>query len=297
VNQFCNDIETFSKEKFVESLKKEFPSVFSDTLGKYKYPVKLHLTQNAIPVNCKKRPVALSVKQQIEGELNRLEKLEIITPVDHSEWAAPIVAVKKANGRIRICADFSTGLNDALLPHDYPMPTSEEIYSNLSGNSIFAQIDFGDAYSQLEVAEECKDYLVMVTHKGLFRNNRLPQGAKPSSGIFQQGIDKVLMGITGVAAFLDDVIIASPDLPTHIKRVREVLSRLQKFGFTIKLDKCSFFEKEIDFLGFTINKDGLKPCQSKLEVIKNLPEPTNISQLRSVLGSINHYSKFVPKMK
>jgi hypothetical protein len=293
----CNVITQADKATIVSSLRTEFKEVFSNKLGKYKNQVSLQLKTNSRPVCSVKRPVAYAIKPLIDDELERLQSAGIITPIDFSEWTAPIVVVRKVNGRLRICADYSTGLNDALESHNYPLPTPEEIFSKIADSSIFSHIDLSDAYFQLEVDEESKMLLTITTHRGLFQMNRLPQGIKPATGIFQQIMDTVLAGIDGISAYLDDIVVSSTDMETHIRRLKQVLTKLQEFGFTINHEKCKFFNDQIKYLGYILDKNGLRPDPTKIEAIKNMPEPRNVSQLRSVLGSINHYSKFVPQMK
>lgn len=108
--------------------------------------MKLFLKPEAKPVFCSKRPVPFNTVPLVDAELTRLQNLGIITPVDFSEWAAPIVAVRKPNGRVRICADYPTGLNDSLEANHYPLPTPEEIFAQLNGSTVFSIIDLSDAY-------------------------------------------------------------------------------------------------------------------------------------------------------
>ncbi|XP_053661989.1 uncharacterized protein LOC128711146 [Anopheles marshallii] len=144
IKEFCYDPEmkvTFagwyaSKVNLAQissgSLREKFPRLFSNELGCCtKANVQLKLKKGATPVFRPKRPVAYAVLQQVESELERLEEEGIITKVDFSEWAAPIVVVRKANGTIRICGDYSTGLNNMLMPHQYPLPLPEEIFAIL----------------------------------------------------------------------------------------------------------------------------------------------------------------------
>ncbi|XP_040166524.1 uncharacterized protein K02A2.6-like [Anopheles arabiensis] len=96
--------------------------------------VTLQLKEKCRPVFCPKRPVAYAMLDAVDKELDRLEKLGVITPVDFSDWAAPIVVVRKANGQIRICGDYSTGLNGALHPQEYPLPLPADIFARLGRN-------------------------------------------------------------------------------------------------------------------------------------------------------------------
>lgn len=119
-----------------------FKDLFSEKLGHCKQSkVKLVLKEGAVPVFRPKRPVAYAMLGAVDRELDRLEKEGIISRVDFSAWAAPIVVVRKANGTIRICGDYSTGLNDALQPHHYPIPLPDDIFASLGKSTICSQID------------------------------------------------------------------------------------------------------------------------------------------------------------
>ena len=114
----------------------------------------------------------------VEKELDRLQEAGVIEPTNYSSWAVPIVVVRKANGKVCICADYSTGLNNELDTHQYPLPIPEDLFAKLNGEICFEKIDFSDAFLQLEVDEDSNELITINTHKGLFRYNRLPFGVK-----------------------------------------------------------------------------------------------------------------------
>ncbi|XP_037810025.1 uncharacterized protein K02A2.6-like [Lucilia sericata] len=119
----------------LHNIKSEYADIFQNSPSKCtKAQVHLQLKPNVKPIFRVKRPVAYAMLSLIEDELQRLETLGIITPVDNAEWAAPIVAVKKPNGKVRICGDYSSGLNDSLEPHMYPLHRPEDLYAKV-GNS------------------------------------------------------------------------------------------------------------------------------------------------------------------
>ncbi|XP_062560524.1 uncharacterized protein K02A2.6-like [Armigeres subalbatus] len=228
------------------SLESSFPNVFSEKLGLCsKTQVKLELKESVRPVFCPKRPVAFAMYDAVDQELDRLEKLNIITPVDYSEWAAPIVVVRKANGTIRICGDYSTGLNAALQPNQYPLPLPDDIFAKLAGCQVFSQIDLSDAFLQVEVDEQHRKLLTINTHRGLYSYNRLPPGVKIAPGAFQQLIDTMLAGLECTSGYLDDVIIGGKTEEEHDRNLRAALKRIQEFGFTIRVDKCTFRKQPV----------------------------------------------------
>ena len=185
INAFCRRLNALSMGKskqtgnFVNKLKSEFNKVFTDELGCcMKTEVRFELKDNVKPVFKSKRKVPFSSLEMIDKELRRLEENEVIKKVDYSEWASTTVYVKKKNNKIRVCVDFSTGLNECLWDHTYPLPTSEEIFSKLNGSKVFLKIDLSEAYLQVQVEEECTKYLTIHTHRGLYQLRQLPFGLK-----------------------------------------------------------------------------------------------------------------------
>lgn len=290
---------TADRNATVASIKQRYAKLFQsdDSSVCSKMQVELHLKPDAVPVFRARRDVAYAVLPQIERELQRLQDRGWITPVDFSDWAAPIVVVRKSSGEVRLCGDYSSGLNDQLESHEYPIPTPEAIFTKIGDSEIFTHIDLADAFLQVEVTPESAKLLTINTHKGLFRPNRLAPGTKPAPGAFQQIADAVLAGIDGAAAYIDDFIIGGKDFDDHLRILHQVLQRLLEFNFRVKIEKCSFFVPQLKYLGHILDKNGLRPDPDKIERIKNMPAPSNITELRSFLGAVNYYGKFVKQMR
>ncbi|XP_055524749.1 uncharacterized protein K02A2.6-like [Wyeomyia smithii] len=286
-------------EDIEQKLRTKFPEVFQSTLGRCtKAKVKLYLKPNVRPVYCPKRPVAYAALPKVDAELQRLQDKGIISPVKFSDWATPIVVVRKSdNVSVRICGDYSTGLNNALESDAHPLPHPDDIFADLAGCRYFSQLDFSDAYLQVEIEEESQKYLTINTHRGLFKYNRLPPGIKSAPGAFQRIIDSMVAGIPGVKPYLDDIMISGKTKEEHNRSLHEVLERIKTYGFHLKIEKCRFGLSQIKFLGHIIDKDGLRPDPAKTTAISQMPAPTNVSQLRSYLGAINYYGRFVKQMK
>jgi len=262
INSFCNKVDIIEKNKlnktkrFIDDLKNELPPVFSEGLGLCtKTEVKFELKENAKPVFRKKRKVAFSTLDTINEELDRLPKIGVISKVDYSDWALPTVYIKKKNRKIRVCADFSTGLNDCLKDHMYSLPSTKDIFSKLNGGRVFSKLDLSEAYLQVKISEECSKYLTINTHKGIFKLNRLPFGLKVAPSLFQQIMDTMLADMEYAIAYLDDILIKSENEVQHKEHIKAVFKRIEEYGFKLGAEKCEFFLKKIKYLGQIIDSD------------------------------------------
>ncbi|KRZ96975.1 Uncharacterized protein T08_6290 [Trichinella sp. T8] len=160
---------------------------------------------------------------------------------------------KKLNGKIPICANFSTGLNDRLMVDSYPTLRPEDLYQALRGGKTFTKLDLSEAYLQVELDEESKRIPVINTHKGLYHYNRLPFSVASALAIFQKVMDTMLAGIPNVAAYLDDIILTGATDDEHRRALKLVLGRLKEFGLRIRKEKCIFFQKKVEYLGHILS--------------------------------------------
>ena len=124
-----------------------------------------------------------------------------------SDWAAPIVPVMKPDKSTRICGDFKLTVNKVSKLDRHPIPKVEDLFSTLSGGTAFTKLDLTQAYQQLELDDDSKQYTVINTHRGLFRHNLLPFGISSAPGIFQRTVENLLKGIPNVMSYLDDILI------------------------------------------------------------------------------------------
>ncbi|KAL5509175.1 hypothetical protein EMCRGX_G004492 [Ephydatia muelleri] len=152
------------------------------------------------------------------------------------------------------------------------VPRIDDLLSSLAGARVFTKLDLAHAYLQLALDEESKKLVTVSTHKGLFRNNRLPFGVASAPAIFQRVIEGILSGIHHVYAYMDDVLVANDTEAEH----------LSTFSW-----RKSWHVR---------SRDGVRPTQEKLQAIVDAPAPKDVSQLKSFLGLVNYYSKFLPHL-
>ena len=148
----------------------------------------------------------------------------------------------------------------------------------------------------MPVDEDSKKLLVVNTPKGLFRYTRLPYGVSSAPGIFQRLMENVLQGIPNVIVYIDDILVTGADDGAHLKTLSRVLDRLERAGFRAKKSKCMFMAPSVSYLGHLIDEVGLHPLQEKVRAVKEAPSPKNVSELKSYLGLLTYYSKFLPNM-
>ena len=220
----------------------------------------------------------------------------MIEPIQFSDWAAPIVPVIKSDGSVRICGDYKVTVNQAAKVDHYPIPRIDDLFASLSGGKKFTKLDLSHAYQQVQLDEASRQYVTINTHKGLFQYNRLPFGVSSAPSIFQRIMETLLQGIPGVCVYIDDILITGRTDQEHLEHLAEMLRRLKEAGMRLKKGKCAYLLPSVEYLGHTISAEGLRTADSKVEAIVNAPAPKNVAELRSFLGLVNYYAKFLPNL-
>lgn len=281
----------------LDSVLDSYSSVFSGKLGCVQgMSAKIQVEPGSTPRFCKARTVPYALRGRVERELDRLQEVGVIEPVEFAEWAAPIVPVVKRDGSIRICGDFKVTVNKIAKVDTYPLPRIEDLFASLSGGKLFSKIDLAHAYQQILLGEDSKKFVVINTQKGLYRYNRLPFGIASAPAIFQRMMEGILQGVPHVTVYIDDILVTGTSDWEHLQNLQEVLMRLEKAGLKLKREKCAFMLPSVEYLGHVISKEGLKPTNEKVRAIVKAPAPKDVTQLRSFLGLVNYYAKFLPSL-
>ncbi|KAL0148659.1 hypothetical protein M9458_055986, partial [Cirrhinus mrigala] len=278
----------------MEEILTEYAEVFQDIGVCRMPPISIDIDSTVTPRFFKARPVPFALRPQLDEELDKLVAQGIFEPVRHAKWATPIVAVAKKDGGLRICGDYRCTVNTAVKPDVYPIPTASELFSKLAGGVVFTKLDLKQAYQQLPLDDEAADLLTINTHHGLFRARRLQFGVSTAVSIFQRFMDTLLAGIPGVQPYLDDILISGKTVEEHNARLRAVLKCFAEVGLRLKKEKSIFAANQVEFLGFHVDKDGIKPTSEKVDAIQKAPSPRNKTELQAFLGLLNFYSCFLP---
>ena len=287
----------YKSKSDLDVLLEQYSDVFGSQLGELQgIEADIQVDCQAVPKFHKPRSVPYILKDKIEKELDRLLVTDVIERVSFSKWAAPVVAVTKSDGSVRLCGDYKLTVNPVSLLDQYPLPRVEDLFAQLSGGKTFTKLDLSHAYHQLKLSPESRDLTTINTHKGLFRYKRLPFGVSSAPAIFQRTMETLLQGLNHVTVYIDDILVTGTSYTDHLHNLQEVLKRLHKAGARLRKDKCSFMSAQVKYLGYVIDERGLHPNPERVKAIVEAPTPRSTSELKSFLGLLNYYRKFLPNL-
>lgn len=249
---------------------------------------------NAIPVRQPPRRLPIARKEMVENEIKRMLQNDIIEP-SNSPWASGLVVVEKKDGTPRLCVDYRR-LNEKVLKRDcYPIPRIDESIDTLTGSKWFSTLDLASGYWQVEVNPEDKEKTAFSTHMGLFQFNVMPFGLSNAPATFERLMESVLSGLhwQTCLVYLDDIIVFSDTFESHIERLSKVLERIEKAGLKISPKKCQLFQHKVNYLGHIVSSEGVATDPSKVEAVQNWPQPRNVHDVRSFLGTCSYYRRFI----
>lgn len=291
--QNVQNIDVNTKER-VDKLESDFSDVFAPGLDSFtKGTLKLALNEDAQPKFFQPRSLPIIMREKVENELARLIENKRIVSIDYSDWGTPIVPILKSEAEVRLCGDYKITVNKYLKVNHHPLSRPEAMFNTLRGTAVYTKLDLSEAFQQYPLDEESQKLTVISTHMGLLKYLYLPFGLSTGPGSFQKAMEALLLDIPVLVVFIDDILIGAPDTQILEARVRVALHRLGEAGLRLKFDKCIFFQDEVKYLGYKINSTGIQPLQNKIESVIKAPMPTNESELRSFLGSINYYSRYI----
>ena len=213
----------------------------------------------------------------------------------HSPYGAPILFAKKAGDtKRRLCIDYRD-LNRITIKDRYPLPRVDELIDRLFGAKYFTKLDLRSGYHQVRVAEEDIQKTAFNTRYGQFEYLVVPFGLTSAPSTFMALMNHILHPYLDkfAIAYLDDVLIYSKTLEEHELHVRTILDEFRKHKLYAKESKCEFFKSEVKFLGFIVGADGVKVDPAKIEAVKVWPVPKSITDVRSFLGFVGFYRKFI----
>ncbi|VDP85082.1 unnamed protein product [Schistosoma mattheei] len=256
-------------------------------------PIKIQVQGD--PVFLKRRIIPYGLREAVHKTLNDLCVKGIIEPIQSSAWGTPIVTPLKSDGKTpRICGDYRLTLNSRLLKQTCTTVEVEDILNRLHVSKVFSKVDLKDAHLQILLDESLSILTTINTPFGLFIYNFLPFGLSCSPVIFQEVMNKVVSDLEGVEVYQDDLIVHGSNKVVHDQRLIALLRRLFEENITVNPNKCSFFVSSFEYLGYLVDGNGFRPDMKRLAPLTNAPSPKNLTELCSLVGALQYYSRFIP---
>jgi len=251
-------------------------------------------TGSSPPIRQNPRRIPLHKREIVDREVKRMLDAGVIEACN-GPWSSPIVLVSKKNGEVRFCVDFRA-LNEVTRKDAYPLTRIEENLDTLQGAEWYSTLDLISGFWQVEVAEEDRDKTAFtIPGTGLFRHKKLPFGLTNSPACFSRLMELALKGLQWKIAvlYLDDIVVFSPNFPSHLERLGLVLARLRDAGLKLKPSKCHLLKKRVEFLGHIVSGQGVEVDPGKVNKVADWPVPQNLTQLRAFLGLCSYYRRFI----
>ena len=286
--------EDYRDDDSFEEIKSAYADVFST--GKYDLGrtalLPFKITTTGPPIRSKPYRYSPLQREEINSQVDKMLENQIISE-SISDWSSPVTLAKKSDGSWRFCIDYRR-LNSITERDNFPMPNINDTLDKLGGSKVFSKLDLASGYWQLEVSKEDRHKTAFVTSEGQYEFNVLPFGLTNAPGTFNRLMSLILRGHQRYAmSYLDDIIIFSKSMSEHKDHIKAIFNVLRQVGLKIKGEKCEFFCKEVDFLGYVVCADGVKTDPKKLEAIRKIPYPRNVKEVRSFLGLASYYRRFI----
>ncbi len=215
-------------------------------------------------------------------------KLGVLERQPSSEWASPLFIIPKKNKTIRFLSNFWEG-NKRLIRKPFPIPKISMV-QELEGFTFAMALGLNMGYYTIRLDPDASRICTIIFPWGKYSYKRVPMGIADSPDIFQSKMSELMEFLVCAQAYLDDLLcISRSSLEDHLKKLEEVLRHFCDAGSKVNAEKSTFCALEIEYLGYILTRDGIKPHCNKVQAILAIQPPTNVKQLRHFLGMVQYY--------
>ena len=278
----------------VELLLQEYTDVFSGWPNITSAATHRIDIDDSLPIPCSPYRIPQSLETEVNKEIDKMLELGIIRP-SNSPWAFPVVGVPKPDGTIRFCVDYRK-LNKVTKMDAYPIPNMDKMIEKVAAAKYITTIDLTKGYWQVPLEKATIEKSAFITSRGLYEFLVMPFGMKTAPATFQRMMtDVVLKDLDCADAYIDDVEVDTPStFAQHLSDLRQILERLREYNLHARPSKCKIAMKTVDFVGHRIGGDRIEPRKALVQSIVEYPRPQTKKQVRSFLGMVGYYRKFIP---
>jgi hypothetical protein len=230
------------------------------------------------------------------NEAKRLISVGVIREVTYPEWLANTVMVKKANGKWRMCIDF-TDLNKACPKDEFPLPRIDSLVDAAATSELMSLLDCYSGYHQIWMKKEDEPKTSFITPGGTYCYLRMPEGLKNAGGRFSRMTAKVLHSQIGrnVLTYVDDIIVKSTKQENHIADLQETFANFRQAGLKLNPEKCVFRVNKGKFIGCLVSTKGIEANPSKIEAILRMEPPTSKKGAQRLAGRLASLNRFISR--
>lgn len=256
--------------------------------------LKIEVKPDAKPVKSRAYQMSWEEDEYLKNELDSMLKLGLIRP-SKGVWVSGIFFIRRATGGLRLIYDLR-GINKNIVVEDFPMPNVFDVVTSFHGKKYFTVLDLANGFGQVALSEDSMKYTGFICKYGTFEHTRIPFGLNLSPGFFNRTLMNILGPYIGTYfhLFVDDVIIGTATIEEHAYALGLLFRLLEEANLKLKWAKAEIFKTEITYLGHRISADGVKPTGHNVQKITDMRPPENVSELKSFLGTVNFYRKFIP---
>ncbi|PAA78757.1 hypothetical protein BOX15_Mlig016452g7 [Macrostomum lignano] len=273
-------------------LVQDFAGVFSEIPGRTDLVEHRIRTTSDRVVRIRPRREPQAHRQVLQEEIQRMLDLGVIEPSD-SDYCSPVCLVAKKDGSVRFTVNFKA-LNELVAFDSYPMKNIEDLLERVAKAKFISKLDCCKGYWQIPLYEDSKRLTAFAACGKLYQFTVMPMGLNCSSATYQRLMDKLFQGLDNADSYIDDIAVFSATFEQHVEDLREVFGRLKAAGLTVQPRKCYLGGNSADYLGFKLGGGEIGTSEDRVRTITALAQPRTKAQLRSVLGVLNHYRRFVP---
>jgi len=255
-----------------------------------------HLSMDATvrPVQQRRRKFNEERRLVVKEETQKLLSVGHIWENQYPEWLANVVLVKKANGKWRMCVDF-TDLNKACPKDSYPLPSIDAVVDSASGCEMLSFLDAFSGYNQIKMHPRDEGKTTFMTETCSYCYKVMPFGLKNAGTTYQRFMDKVLAPMLGrnVQAYVDDMVVASRDRRQHTTDLEELFATISKYRLKLNPEKCVFGVEAGKFLEFMLTDRGIEANPDKCATIIAMRSQTSVKEVQQLTGRMAALSRFV----
>ena len=298
---------TEMEKQAIENILVEYHDIFArhrmDIGMNTEFKVKL-IPKDDKAVYSQSLPMPIHLKEDLIGELALMHKYGIITVLPFSQYASPIFAQRKPNGKLRLLVDLrkiNSLIADDYTNNNHPVSTLSDAAQHLAGKSLFCKLDCSQAYHCLQMADQRSvEMLAFNFASRTFAYKRLAQGLSRSVSAFSSFMREYLDPVVKAdqcAQYVDDIGIAANNATDLTRNIRAVFKCIRQAGLKLTIEKCHFGVRQVEFLGRTISPGGISPQARKIQnFLAKLRFPKSKKALQRYLGLVNYYRNYIPRM-